>query len=123
MKKAIVSYGLAITSLQRIVRVYHALLRGNFQALHDELYSCGHENWEPMELPDWLLLEIDSNILIRAEQAVVARAMINPELGNGVLQLSMGKGKYNLIEWSLMYSPLTASQGKRRALSPWLKPF
>ncbi|KAI1741165.1 hypothetical protein F4680DRAFT_464954 [Xylaria scruposa] len=87
MKEALISYGLAITYVQQLVRIHRALSRGNFQALNDELCHLGHENWEPMRVPDWLLLEIDSDILIRAEQVVVARAMIDPKLGNGVLQL------------------------------------
>ncbi|KAI8955187.1 hypothetical protein F4801DRAFT_378012 [Xylaria longipes] len=97
MKEAIISYGLAITYLQHLIRIHRALSRRNSQALDNELCHLGHENWEPMKVPDWLLLEIDSDILIRAEQAVVARAIINPELGNGVLQLSMGKGKTSCI--------------------------
>ncbi|KAI1753021.1 hypothetical protein F4782DRAFT_95691 [Xylaria castorea] len=97
MKEAIVSYGLAITKVQRLVRIHCALSRKNHQALHDELRNVGHENWEPMQRPDWLLLEIDGDILIRAEQVVVANAIIDPKLGNGVLQLSMGKGKTSCI--------------------------
>ncbi|KAI1425632.1 hypothetical protein F5Y12DRAFT_795814 [Xylaria sp. FL1777] len=92
MKEAVVSYGIAITHVQHLVRILRALSRGNRQALQDELREVGHKTWNPIEVPDWLLLEIDSNILIRAEQVNVARAIIDPTLGNGVLQLSMGKG-------------------------------
>ncbi|KAI0444448.1 hypothetical protein F4803DRAFT_249140 [Xylaria telfairii] len=97
MKQSIVSYGLAITNVQHLVRIHRAISRNNPQALQDELCHLGHENWEPINVPDWLLLEIDSDILIRAEQVVVARAIIDPKLGNGVLQLSMGKGKTSCI--------------------------
>ncbi|KAI0555746.1 hypothetical protein F4679DRAFT_3841 [Xylaria curta] len=97
MKEAIVFYGLAITEVQHLFRIHRALSRTNYQALHDELRNLGHDNWEPMQVPDWLLLEIDSDILIRDEQVVVANAIINPKLGNGVLQLSMGKGKTSCI--------------------------
>lgn len=34
----------------------------------NELANCGHTNWDPMEFSEWLLLEIESNILIRPEQ-------------------------------------------------------
>ena len=47
--------------------------------------------------PDWLLLEIDSDILIRWEQVDVAHAIIAPESRkNTVLQLNMGKGKSSI---------------------------
>lgn len=95
MKEAIISYGLAVTHVQHLVRIQHALSRWDDQALQDELRYVGHESWEPLEVPDWLLIEIDSDILIRSEQVAVARAIIDPNLGNGILQLSMGKGKYS----------------------------
>ncbi|KAI0541382.1 hypothetical protein GGR58DRAFT_519492, partial [Xylaria digitata] len=87
MREAIVSYGVAVTDVQHLFRIQNAYLRGKRQALHDELRQVGHETWEPIGVPDWLLLEIDSDILLRAEQVAVARAMIDPTLGNGVLQL------------------------------------
>ncbi|KAI0414956.1 hypothetical protein F5X98DRAFT_389453 [Xylaria grammica] len=97
MREAIVSYGVAITNVQHKMRIQRALLRRNYQALRDELRNVGHETWDPIEEPDWLLLEIDSDILIRTEQVAVARAIMDPTLGNGVLQLSMGKGKTSCI--------------------------
>ncbi|TGJ78854.1 hypothetical protein E0Z10_g9910 [Xylaria hypoxylon] len=87
MKEAIVSYGVAITNAQHKIRIQRAFLRRDHQALHDELRQAGHKTWKPIEELDWLLLEIDSDILIRAEQVAVARAIIDPTLGNGVLQL------------------------------------
>jgi Protein of unknown function (DUF3638) len=33
-----------------------------------ELTNGGHTNWDPMEFSEWLLLEVESNILIRPEQ-------------------------------------------------------
>lgn len=95
MKEAIISYGVALTKVQHLFRIRRALSRRDNQALQDELRHVGHTNWEPIKIPDWLLLEIDSDILIRAEQVAVARAIIDSELGNRILQLSMGKGKYS----------------------------
>ncbi|KAI8963576.1 hypothetical protein F5Y11DRAFT_144057 [Daldinia sp. FL1419] len=98
MKGALVSYGVAITNLQRLKRLRSAVLRGNKRACNEELHNPGHENWSPLELSDWLLLEIDSDFLIRAEQVDVARAMITPKSGqNSVLQMNMGKGKTSCI--------------------------
>ncbi|KAI2636101.1 hypothetical protein GGS21DRAFT_543015 [Xylaria nigripes] len=98
MKEALVSYGLNITNLQRLYRIYHALLQGNEPALNEELQNPGHENWQPLKLPDWLLLEIDGDFLLRSEQVHVARAMIIPESKqNSVVQMNMGKGKTSCI--------------------------
>ncbi|KAI0116284.1 hypothetical protein GGR51DRAFT_312844 [Nemania sp. FL0031] len=97
MKEAIVTYGCAFTEVQHLIRIQRALSRKDYQALHGELRYAGHETWDPIQVPDWLLLEIDSDILIRPEQEAVARAIIDPDLGNGVLQLSMGKGKTSCI--------------------------
>ncbi|KAI3338571.1 hypothetical protein F4824DRAFT_509367 [Ustulina deusta] len=87
MKEAIVSYGMALTDVQHLVRIQRAHLQRNSPALYGELREAGHKMWKPIEVPDWLLLEIDSNILIRPEQVTVAKAIIDPTLGNGVLQL------------------------------------
>ncbi|KAI0809453.1 hypothetical protein GGR55DRAFT_175773 [Xylaria sp. FL0064] len=97
MKEAIVSYGIAITKVQHLTRIHRALMQRNRSAFCNELCYVGHETWKPTKVPDWLLLEIDSDILIRPEQVAVARAIIDPTLGNGVLQLSMGKGKTSCI--------------------------
>ncbi|KAF3913599.1 hypothetical protein ABW20_dc0110554 [Dactylellina cionopaga] len=64
----------------------------------EEEKNMGHQNWEPLEFPDWLLLEIDSNILIRPDQVEVAHATIQPASGNNsVLQMNMGQGKTSCI--------------------------
>ncbi|KAI1134677.1 hypothetical protein F5Y05DRAFT_422056 [Hypoxylon sp. FL0543] len=98
LKEALVSYGITLTSLQRLERIRNSLLRGDRRALGEEIRSVGHENWSPLEVPEWLLLEIESNFLIRAEQVDVARAIIEPSSGNNsVLQMNMGKGKTSCI--------------------------
>nr|WNZ75847.1 hypothetical protein [Trichoderma harzianum] len=99
MKKAVIDFGCAITEMQRLIRLRSAVRRNDQRAINEELYNVGHENWNPMdEDPDWLLLEIDSNILIRTDQIDVARAVINPSSGqNSVLQMNMGRGKTSCI--------------------------
>ncbi|KAK6953233.1 hypothetical protein Daesc_005533 [Daldinia eschscholtzii] len=98
MKKALVSYGVALTTLQRLERLRSAVLRGDKRACDEELRNPGHQNWSPLNSTDWLLLEIDSDFLIRAEQVDVACAMISPKSGqNSVLQMNMGKGKTSCI--------------------------
>ncbi|KAH8725994.1 hypothetical protein GQ44DRAFT_771576 [Phaeosphaeriaceae sp. PMI808] len=97
-KEAIVSYGLITTQLQRLLRIQNTLHHGKRTRLQEELSNDGHENWNPLDYPDWLLLEIDSDIMIRKDQIEVARAIIAPESNeNTVLQLNMGKGKTSCI--------------------------
>ncbi|KAH8814811.1 hypothetical protein F5884DRAFT_151839 [Xylogone sp. PMI_703] len=98
MKENLVSYGTLITTLQRFLRLKHNQLKENFSKTVEELKNPGHENWNPMDFPDWLLLEIECNILIRPEQVVVANAILSPRSGyNSVLQMNMGKGKSSCI--------------------------
>ncbi|OWY51930.1 uncharacterized protein AALT_g12004 [Alternaria alternata] len=83
---------------KRLTRIHNALCHDKGKDLQAELGNFGHENWTPLEWPDWLLLEIDSDILIRREQVDVAHAIIAPESrDNTVLQLNMGKGKTSCI--------------------------
>jgi hypothetical protein len=50
--------------------------------------------WDPVAYPDWLLFQLDADILIRPVQASIALQMIAPESGqNALLQLNMGEGK------------------------------
>jgi hypothetical protein len=94
VQEAIVTHGIYITKLQRLMRIHNALHHGKVKNLQEELENSGHENWSPLERPDWLLLEIDSAILIRQEQVDVANAIIAPaSRENTVLQLNMGKGQ------------------------------
>ncbi|KAL7621053.1 hypothetical protein AAE478_008365 [Parahypoxylon ruwenzoriense] len=98
MKQALVNYGLTITNLQRLERISRALLQDDERALTEERRNPGHETWSPFGVPDWLLLEIDGDLLIRPEQVDVARAIIKPQSGqNSVLQMNMGKGKTSCI--------------------------
>ncbi|KAM0256937.1 hypothetical protein ACHAQJ_004638 [Trichoderma viride] len=93
MKEALIHYGCAVAEVQRLRRLRSAVLRNDQRAINEELSNVGHENWDPaQEDPDWLLLEIDSNILIRTDQVDVARAIISPPSGeNSVLQMNMGR--------------------------------
>lgn len=92
MKSALVSLGIMLTRLQKLRRMRHADLHGNNQRVLDELANPGHTNWNAEEFPDFLLLELENNILIRDEQFEVAQAIISPNSkSNSVLQLNMGK--------------------------------
>ena len=98
LKESLVACGLLVTTLQRLRRIEDAVVKGAHARLQDEMRNQGHENWSASEFPDWLLLEIDSNFLIRPEQIEVAHAIISPASGrNSVLQMNMGQGKTSSI--------------------------
>ncbi|KAF8859302.1 hypothetical protein BDZ45DRAFT_689400 [Acephala macrosclerotiorum] len=95
-KIALTRYALAIASMQRAERL---VARGKRDSdILSELTNGGHTNWDPMVFSEWLLLELESNILIRPEQAQIAREMIAPQSGsNSIMQLNMGLGKSSVI--------------------------
>lgn len=94
MKEAFVSYAMSMTYYQRLLRLQKARLARNQQKFDEERANVGHVNWQPLEHPDWLLLEIDGDFLIRPGQAEVAMATIMPASNsNSVLQMNMGQGK------------------------------
>ncbi|KAF5262938.1 hypothetical protein FOXYS1_6350 [Fusarium oxysporum] len=95
-KESLIHYGIAITAMQRAKR----LIR--FQSSHvdliRELENGGHQSWSPYDHPEWLLLECESEIMIRDVQQQIAEQMINPpENQNSVMQLNMGEGKSTVI--------------------------
>ncbi|KAE8153499.1 hypothetical protein BDV25DRAFT_168741 [Aspergillus avenaceus] len=98
MKEAFVSYGLAIVYLQRLIRMKQAFGKSNKAKLQQELTNNGHKNWNPTDCPDWLLLQIDSNIQIHTDQVSVTHEMISPSSdSNSILQMNMGQGKTSVI--------------------------
>ncbi|ROT41910.1 hypothetical protein SODALDRAFT_347045 [Sodiomyces alkalinus F11] len=98
MKEALVTYGFLVTKLQRLIRMRDAQLCHNSKRFLEEQRHEGHSNWNPADHPEWLLLEIDNDILIRKPQVDVARAIISPASGNNsVLQMNMGQGKTSCI--------------------------
>jgi hypothetical protein len=94
VKEHLVWFGLAITDIQRQLRLNDLAMKGDHGRYTEEINNKAHSNWKPMEYPDWLLLEIESNLLIRPGQVDVALATISPASGtNSVLQMNMGQGK------------------------------
>jgi len=100
-KLVFVAYGVAITAVQRLKRLL-LLLRGtNEEPSADflkELENVGHKGWDPVRYPDWLLIEIENDFLIRPVQAEIANSMIAPpDNHNSIMQLLMGEGKTSVI--------------------------
>jgi hypothetical protein len=93
-KEAIVEYAKAVTMVQRAKRI-NKLAQTECEAERErELANAGRIGWDPMENMDWLLVELDSNLLIRSIQAKIAAEMLRPATGrNSVMQMNMGEGK------------------------------
>jgi len=95
LKRMLVEYGIAIAQHQRLLRITDAYLKNNTRKVSEETKNNGHGNWSPIEHPDWLLIELDGNLLIRNEQVTVALATISPGTGqNSLLQMNMGKVRF-----------------------------
>ena len=90
-KASLLTFGKAITKLQRARRLLLACERSDVSAFCGELENDGHDGWEVERWPDWLLVEIESDFLIRPAQAMVALEIIQPSTGaNSLVQLNMG---------------------------------
>ncbi|KAI1307733.1 hypothetical protein F5Y03DRAFT_114674 [Xylaria venustula] len=91
-------YGLALTALQRAERLLKAAGSRSDDDLIREVNNMGHEQWDPNENPEWLLLEVESSIMIRHVQEQIASEMMHPSSNcNAVMQLNMGEGKSSVI--------------------------
>ncbi|KAI0836841.1 hypothetical protein F5Y06DRAFT_95513 [Hypoxylon sp. FL0890] len=98
MKERLLHFALSITDLQRQMRMQSYKRAREDARYEEERMNKGHSNWRVDEYPDWLLLEIESNLVIRETQVEVALAIIAPESqANSVLQLNMGQGKTSCI--------------------------
>lgn len=97
-KMQILEYALSVTELQRAIRMEKHEKAGDSVRWREEQANPGHSMWDPAQYPDWILLEIESDILIRDGQFEVAQAIIAPQSGKcSVLQLNMGQGKTSCI--------------------------
>lgn len=98
MKEALVHFALLITFRQWLGRICHEFQHGNARKVEGLLKITGHENWNPMDRPDWLLMEIEADLLIRPHQVNVANQLISPtSQQNSLTQLMMGEGKYSQL--------------------------
>ena len=95
----ILPYAVSIVGLQHLLRIRDAHLRKDTIQLASEMRSIAHKGWRVEDHIDWLLLEIDFNLIIREDQLQVAQAMIaSPgSISNFVLQMNMGQGKSSVI--------------------------
>lgn len=95
-KRAVVEYALVILQVHRAQRLV-GLSKKPIE-LAEELNHVGHTNWDPFEYPETLLLEVESHIMIREVQEIIAALLRTPPGGeNAVFQLNMGQGKSSTI--------------------------
>ncbi|KAF4983724.1 hypothetical protein FZEAL_940 [Fusarium zealandicum] len=95
-KDAIIDYGTAIAALQQAKRFIR--FQNDHVDLLRELENSGHRGWAPRDHPEWLLLECESEIMIREVQQQIAQQMIEPpDDQNAVMQLNMGEGKSSVL--------------------------
>ncbi|KAF2217449.1 hypothetical protein CERZMDRAFT_92099 [Cercospora zeae-maydis SCOH1-5] len=97
-RECVVAYGVALTALQRAVRLLKLADPSRLDDLVAELRNTGHTNWNPMQYPESLLIEVENGIMIREVQEQIAGYMRDPPQGNNaVMQLLMGQGKSSVI--------------------------
>ncbi|KAI0895087.1 hypothetical protein F4806DRAFT_90268 [Annulohypoxylon nitens] len=98
MKGRLFDLALSVTDLQRLLRMEAYQNSKEYARYEEERINTGHSNWRVEDYPDWVLIEIESNLLIRETQVKVALAIIEPDSkANSVLQLNMGQGKTSCI--------------------------
>ena len=68
-KASLLTFGKAITKLQRARRLLLASEHDDVSTLCGELDNDGHDGWEVEKWPDWFLIEIENDFLIRPIQA------------------------------------------------------
>lgn len=95
-RERVAAFALALTELQRAQRLISFI--DSPADLKKELANEGHSNWDPMDFPESLLLEVESGLMIREVQEQIAAQMRSPKTGsNAVMQLNMGEGKSSVI--------------------------
>ena len=91
--------------VQRARRMSELSCQGHRAEYEREANNDGQSGWDSLDNPDWPLVELESNLLIRPVQAEIAKEMLEPRSKeNSVMQLNMGEGKSsvsNQVAYSL----------------------
>ncbi|KAK3367194.1 hypothetical protein B0T24DRAFT_581750 [Lasiosphaeria ovina] len=102
-RSCLINLALSLVYLQRAERLasYAANLPQRWGEFGREMANRGdhsNEDWDLLEYPEGLLLEIEQNIMIRPVQNKIAATMRSPpDNKNAVMQLNMGEGKSSVI--------------------------
>ena len=93
-KAALVGCAERLATIQRKRRIAAFEYLGLQSERAKETANHGGLGWEALTYPDWLLIQLDANLLIRPVQASIAHEMMSPKSEqNTVMQLNMGEGK------------------------------
>lgn len=96
-KRALVAYGKSITRLQRSERLLACGGKsGREIEFHNEAVNEGHQEWDPEEYPDWLLVEIENQLLVRPVQTRIAYEMMKPTTGKNQVCICHVTGEFKL---------------------------
>ncbi|KAF9221820.1 hypothetical protein BS17DRAFT_710204 [Gyrodon lividus] len=97
-RESITSFALLTLEVQRCRRLLVHAMKNESEELSKELTNEGCDGWEAELHPDWLLIQLEGNFLVRRIQAEIAYEMISPQSGeNTTMQLNMGEGKSSVI--------------------------
>ncbi|KAG9310892.1 hypothetical protein JVU11DRAFT_8750 [Chiua virens] len=97
-KNSLIKLALLALELQRARRLLRLHLDGFQEEFFREAENEGCIGWSAEEHPDWLLIQLQSNFLVRGVQVNVANEMVSPSSGkNTATQLNMGEGKSSVI--------------------------
>ena len=105
LSNAHIQLGIALRECQRARRCLSMIDRGEQhhgrlqrELEHWEFYKSERNTrkYDPMEHPEWLLLEVDNDYAIRRSQAEVAEELLSSS-DNRLLKLNMGEGKTSVI--------------------------
>jgi Protein of unknown function (DUF3638) len=93
-KTTLVGCAESLAAIQRDRRIATFKFLGLEPERVKEFENPGGQGWEAVEYPDWLLIQLDANFLIRPVQTSIAHEMMSPKSQqNTVMQLNMGEGK------------------------------
>ena len=89
-RNQLLALGEAVTIRQRARRLLIAGERNDISSAYAELENVGRVGWDSSRRPEWLLIEIENDLLIRPNQAQVALEMLDPSSSSNTLtQLNM----------------------------------
>ena len=107
----------ALATRQKSIRLRELSRLGLRAEYRQEIENSGGRGWDMLMYPDWLLIQLDADILIRPVQALVAKEMMAPSSGkNTVMQLNMGDGKSSVS--FLVINSTKSNAPLLRSLSP-----
>jgi hypothetical protein len=79
-KGKLLDYAQAIAMVQRARRISELSSQEHQAEYEREANNDGQSGWDPLENPDWLLVELESNLLIRQVQAEIATEMLRTQV-------------------------------------------